>query len=131
MLDAAEGKAWIAGDDGVEEDGAALELDGETPLFVGVGGPGAGGEAEGCVVGESDGLVDRADAEEQSDGAEDLFLADGCGAENAGDDCGLEVVAAGQAFEVGGAIAAGEDAAACGFGAADLGEKIVDDLRSG
>ncbi len=76
-FDAAEGQAWIAGDHGVEKDAAALKLGDETLLLGGVSGPSGGGEAEGGVIGDLDGLVDVLNAEEHGDGAEELFAIDG------------------------------------------------------
>ena len=92
-LDAAEGKPRIAGDHGVEEDRAALQLRDEPLLFGGVAGPGGGAEAEGRVVGDLDGLVESLHAEEHRHRAEDLFAIDSGGARNAGEDGGLKVVA--------------------------------------
>jgi len=129
-LDAAEGEAVVAGDDGVEEDGAGLDFDGEALAFSIVGGPGGGGEAEGCVVGEVDGFVEGGDAEEQGDGAEEFFLADSGVGHDAGDDGGLEVIAEVTVFDEG-AGAAGEDAAAGLAGLGDLLEKVFDGLRCG
>ena len=129
-LDAAEGEARVGGDHGVEEDGAGLDFYGEALAFGVVGGPGGGGEAEGCVVGELDGFVERGDAEEQGDGAEEFFLGDGRVAHDASDDGGLEVVAEVAVFDEG-AGAAGEDAAAGLAGLGDLVEKIFDGLGCG
>ena len=93
VLDAAEGQARIAGDHGVEEDGAST------------GGRRRSGRCSaGSLVQRwrrvrracrwrGDGFVDIADTEEQSDGAEDLFVVDGRGEREAGEDGGLVVVA--------------------------------------
>ena len=125
-LDAAEGQARIAGDDGVDEDGAALESGGEAALLGGVARPHGGAEAEGRVVGDGDGFVDVGDAEEHGDGAEDLFAVDVGGARDAGDDGGLVVVALADH-----ALAAGEHAAAGLDGGLHLGVELFDDLRGG
>ena len=100
-LGATEREARIAGDGSVEEDGSGLEFDGEALAFSIIGGPGAGGEAEGRVVGEGDGFVEGGDAEEQGDGAKEFFLGDGSVAHDTGDDGGLEVIAEATAFHYG------------------------------
>lgn len=126
MFDSAEGEAGVAGDHGVEEDGSALELGDEALLLGGVAGPGAGGEAEGGVVGDLDGLVEVAGAEEHGDGAEELFAVDGAGAGDVGEDGGLEVVAVAHH-----AFASGEEFCARGDGGFDLGFQLFDDLGCG
>ena len=85
---------------------------------------------KGVSLARLDGLVEGGDAEEQSDGAEDLFLGDGGVAHDAGDDGGLEVVAEVAFFDEG-AAAAGEDAAAGLAGLGDLLEEVFEELRSG
>ena len=70
--------------------------------------PGAGGEAEGSVIGERDGVFQRTDAEEQSEGAEGLLFGDGGSARDVRDDSRGEVVAgAGQAMAAGEQTTAG------------------------
>jgi hypothetical protein len=93
-LDAAEGKLRIAGDHGVDEDAAALELRNEALLLLWVHGPDRGSEAEGCVVGELDGLIEIADLEEHGDGSEDLLVEDGGVARDVDQHRGFEEVAA-------------------------------------
>src|ERR1700691_2225467 len=73
----AERDACVGGGHFVDEDHAGFEFVDEALAFGGVGGPGAGAEAEAAVVGEADGFVNIFDAEQGGDGTEEFFAIGG------------------------------------------------------
>src|SRR5262249_16096299 len=73
-LQAAKGEPRIAFDHAVDEDAAGLDLVDETLLFGGIVGPHRGAQAVAGAIGQSDGLFERAVAEEARDRTEDLLL---------------------------------------------------------
>src|SRR5262245_42149776 len=72
-LHPAEGQSRVGRDHGVDEDQAGIDLIDQAAALLVVIGPGAGGQAEGRIVCQTDRLVQVADAEERGDRAEHLF----------------------------------------------------------
>src|SRR5215510_4671105 len=72
-LHSAEGQSRVGRDHGVDEDQARVYLIDQAAALLVIISPGAGGQAEGRVVGEADRFVEVAYAEERGDRAEHLF----------------------------------------------------------